>query len=261
MKKATTKSNPNCHICGHKTHLLFNKQILKKYQVSYFQCRSCQFIQTEEPYWLKEAYESPINIEDTGIVQRNLLLAAQLTPYLLTLDKNSKILDYGGGYGLFTRILRDFGFDAYWEDLYCENLLARGFESKPKSAYSVVTAFELFEHVEKPRDLVKNLISKAPMIIFSTLTSDGIYDLENWWYMGFSHGQHVSIYSKSSIRILADQMNLFSSSISNNLHIISKQPIPRYKLFLLKKYFSIFAPLSLILRKSKTYSDHSLLRQ
>lgn len=260
MKKSITKINPNCHICGHTSQLLFNKQILKKYQVNYFQCSYCQFIQTEEPYWLKEAYESPINIEDTGIVQRNLLLAAQLTPYLLTLDKNSKILDYGGGYGLFTRILRDLGFDAYWEDPYCENLLARGFESKPKTTYSLVTAFELFEHVEKPKDLVKQLISKAPMIIFSTQTTDGASNLESWWYMGYSHGQHVSIYSKNGIRILADQMNLFSSSISNNLHIISKQLIPSYKLFLLKKYFSIFAPLSLILRKSKTYSDHLLLR-
>ena len=31
----------------------------------------CDFLQTEEPFWLKEAYESAIGITDTGIIKRN----------------------------------------------------------------------------------------------------------------------------------------------------------------------------------------------
>jgi len=30
--------------------------------------------------------------------------------------KFGKFLDFGGGYGIFTRLMRDIGFDFYWYD-------------------------------------------------------------------------------------------------------------------------------------------------
>lgn len=250
----------SCKVCSSPSFFVFSKIILRKYLISYYQCSECKFIQTENPYWLSEAYDSPINIEDTGIMQRNFLLLFQLAPFFLTLSNKCKFLDYGGGYGFFTRLLRDVGFDAYWEDPYCKNLVARGFESKKTTTYDVLTAFEVFEHIVDPKILIKKILKRAPMLIFSTQTSDKVADLENWWYMGYSHGQHVSIYSKQAIQILAKQNDAIATSIGENLHVISKNELSLLQKTLLHKYFAIFFPLVLVFRKSKTFSDHLKLR-
>ena len=55
-----------CKVCGKPTAPLFKKLVLRKYDVQYHQCPSCGFIQTEEPYWLEEAYSSAISDLDLG---------------------------------------------------------------------------------------------------------------------------------------------------------------------------------------------------
>lgn len=47
---------------------VFSDKILHKYTVQYYQCPQCEYLCTEEPYWLKEAYANPINDTDTGIL-------------------------------------------------------------------------------------------------------------------------------------------------------------------------------------------------
>lgn len=261
MKNKTKKQDNHCKICSTQTTKLFSQKILKKYTIEYFQCPSCAFIQTEKPHWLDEAYHSPINIEDTGILQRNILLLIQLTPFLLTLGKDAKILDFGGGYGFFTRLLRDIGFDAYWEDPFCTNLTSRGFEAAKNQKIAVITAFEVFEHIEDPDALVRSLLKKSDILLFTTQTTDEITKLAEWWYMGYSHGQHISIYSKKSLQQLAAKHNTHAISIGSNLHVISKKPISFIQRTLLGRLFSPLFPLVFFLRRSKTYSDHLLLRQ
>ena len=48
-------------------------------KIAYDHCARCNFLQTEEPYWLDEAYSESINISDTGYMQRNLNLSKKLT--------------------------------------------------------------------------------------------------------------------------------------------------------------------------------------
>src|SRR5690606_16471461 len=125
--------------------------ILNKYTVRYYQCPNCEFVQTESPHWLKEAYDSPMNFTDTGIMVRNQRFS-RITASLLVLffDTKAKFLDFAGGYGVFSRIMRDFGFDFYWDDPYTKNLLSRGFERNADENYQVVTTFESFEHFLDP---------------------------------------------------------------------------------------------------------------
>lgn len=61
-----------CKICNHKTKNIFTAKILNKYNIKYYYCDHCGFLQTEEPYWLKEAYNDSISITDTGIMSRNI---------------------------------------------------------------------------------------------------------------------------------------------------------------------------------------------
>ena len=62
----------NCNICNELSEFVFNKKLLQKYEVSYFKCSSCGFMQTEKPYWLAEAYELPFTPLDVYLVSRPL---------------------------------------------------------------------------------------------------------------------------------------------------------------------------------------------
>ncbi|PKP48055.1 MAG: hypothetical protein CVT92_16440 [Bacteroidetes bacterium HGW-Bacteroidetes-1] len=137
----------NCKICNQQAKHVFKAKVLKKYVINYFHCEQCGFLQTEEPYWFDEAYRESINVSDTGYMQRNINLSQKLTILLaLFFDKKAKFLDYAGGYGVFTRIMRDIGFDFFWDDKYTKNLFAKGFEYQKEWEYEAVTSFESLEH-------------------------------------------------------------------------------------------------------------------
>jgi 2-polyprenyl-3-methyl-5-hydroxy-6-metoxy-1,4-benzoquinol methylase len=79
--------------------------------------------------------------------------------------------DAAGGYGMLTRMMRDLGFDFYWSDAYCENLMARGFEYSPAVGNcEAVTAMEVMEHLTDPLPFVENILkeSGADSLIFTT---------------------------------------------------------------------------------------------
>jgi uncharacterized Zn finger protein len=43
----------NCKICGHLSQKFDVAKILNKYNVNYYCCLECGFVQTDEPYWLE----------------------------------------------------------------------------------------------------------------------------------------------------------------------------------------------------------------
>jgi len=87
----------NCQICKSKMQKIFDAKIMNKYEIDYFYCQNCGFLQTEEPYWLDEAYKDPITLTDTGYMQRNIYLSKITTILLLMFfDYKKKFLDYGG---------------------------------------------------------------------------------------------------------------------------------------------------------------------
>ncbi len=118
-----------CRLCKSNTEELFEATILGKYNIKYYSCPDCNLLQTENPYWLEEAYNNSINDTDVGLLDRNIQFAEKIKVLIYYLfERNGKFLDYAGGYGIFTRLMRDIGFDFYWHDPYTENLFAKGFE-------------------------------------------------------------------------------------------------------------------------------------
>ena len=250
----------NCRICENKSGFVFKAKILEKYLISYFCCPNCGFVQTEDPYWLEEAYRQPINDSDTGYVMRNINLSQKLCILLTTcFNKNANFLDYAGGYGVFVRLMRDIGFDFYWDDKFTQNLFAKGFEHRSGLIYEAVTTFECFEHFVDPMSEVSNLLSLSDTIIFSTtLLPDPLPMPEGWWYYGLEHGQHISFYSKRTFEFIADNFGLSYYNIGS-LHIFSKKKISICKLKL--TYFNKFG-LHILNGKfmaSKTWSDQALI--
>lgn len=227
----------NCRICTQQTAPSFETCVLAKYQVSYFQCAHCGFIQTEEPYWLPEAYSSAMTKLDVGLVGRNHFLAQQTERILLDFfNPRLKFLDYGGGYGLFVRMLRDRGIDFYRQDRYCQNIFAEYFdlEDLPEgSSFELITAFEVFEHLIDPTVEVERMLALSDAILFSTALQPEAHPTPaSWWYFIPETGQHVSLYSRKSLEIMAERFHCQFYTDGSNLHLFSRRtlltdPFPR----------------------------------
>ena len=230
-------SKPNCKICSSPLKHIFNSKILYKHDVAYYKCTNCGFIQTDEPYWLNEAYDSAIANLDLGLISRNLNYAKRISNLIINnFDINANFLDYAGGYGIFTRLMRDKGFDYYHQDKFCANLYAQNSEldSLPKKTkFELVTAFEVFEHFVDPIEEIKKIFKYSDVIVFSTeLCPDLEFNNSNqWWYFAPETGQHIAFYSKKSLEFIANTMSLFFYT-QNNLHILSKTKLDEKRLFL-----------------------------
>ncbi len=218
----------NCNICNHTSDLFLTSTIFKeKTKISYYKCSNCGFIQTEEPYWLEKAYSDVIAKTDIGLIYRNNIFS-NITESILDnfFSTTKKALDYGAGFGIFVRIMRDKGYNFLWYDDYCQNLFAETFEGKLDEKYDVLTAFEVFEHLPNPIETVEKLLTLSDTIIFSTVLNDGVTDFDKWWYRTEVSGQHVSFYSEKSLNFLAKKYKLNYVSCNNkSLHVFTKKEI------------------------------------
>ena len=254
----------NCKICTSLAKKKFQAKILNKYFISYFYCQKCKFLQTEEPFWLEEAYKVPINDSDTGILSRNIWFRNISTSIIFFLFNNkNKFLDYAGGYGIFVRMMRDSGFDFYWKDKHTKNFFAKGFEILNNSKkLEMLTCFEAFEHFEKPIQEIENLLDFSRNILFSTeLTPKTVPNPNDWWYYGLEHGQHISFYQRETFEFLAKKFNLFFYTNGQNIHMLSQKKLSNLVFRTLVKTSNY---ISLVIRKkmsSFTWKDFETIRK
>ena len=249
-----------CNICGTENQAYCSERIMDKYDIEYYHCSNCDFVQTEQPYWLEEAYSKSINLSDTGYMARNLSYANRLTILLyLLFGKNGTFLDYAGGYGVFVRLMRDIGFDFSWDDKYTKNMFSSGFEWNQQSRVDSVTLFEAFEHFVEPMIEIENLLKISDTIIFSTdLHPDPVPMPKDWWYYGLDHGQHISFYSKKTLGFIAKECELNYYNVGS-LHILTKKTIPIWK-FMVARLSRLGLHKVLVKRlDSKTWADHNLM--
>ena len=217
----------NCKICDNSILKIFDAKVLMKYQVNYFLCGNCGFMQTEKPYWLKEAYGNAITDLDLGLIFRNIYLSDTVETILLrgTFNAEGRFLDYGGGYGMFVRIMRDKGFQFYRQDIYCENLFAKHFDIMDLArgnSFELVTAFEVFEHIEDPQIKLDELLAYSSAVLISTeIIPENIRDINSWWYFAPETGQHISFFSIKALSLMADKRNLHFYTNGITLHLFS----------------------------------------
>lgn len=253
-----------CRICDQKSTFSHKAVILSKYDIDYYRCSHCGFIQTEDPYWQEEAYSDSINITDTGILCRNIHFS-KITALLLFFffNRRGKFLDFAGGYGIFTRLMRDIGFDFYWQDKYSKNLVARGFEyNESSNKIELITAFEAFEHFVNPIDEIEDMLKISQNILFSTeLIPNNTTPDKNWWYWGLEHGQHIAFYSAKTFQYISKKYSLNFYTDGKKLHLLTNRNLPKNIL----KFVSTFRrviflqPLIKKLQHSKTVEDMVLM--
>jgi len=253
------QEHDRCRVCGGPSRLAFRQRLLS-HTVRYFDCAQCAYFQTEAPYWLDEAYASAINDVDTGILWRNQLNARRVVMTLAAFGRLSgRVVDHAGGYGILVRLLRDLGIDARWRDKYCQNLVARGFEADD-SPCDMVTAFEVFEHLEDPVTELRRMLAQAPLVLLSTeLVPCGGSPEPDWWYLGPEHGQHIGFFRTRTLSWMADRLGYHHASDGVSLHLFAREPIPWHWIALSRQ--TRLAPWVARLRlRSKMMEDFDRLR-
>ena len=234
---------------------------------AYFFCEDCGFLQTEDPYWLADAYTSAIGRADTGIIGRNIRASQILAPLLMCLfGRDNKYLDIAGGYGILTRMMRDKGFDYYWSDKYCNNLFADGFEADQGESYAAISAFEVLEHVTDPVSFLSTAMQqgKTRSAVVSTVLFEGRPPLpDSWWYYAFEGGQHISFYQRRTLQVIAKRLGLHCHS-HGSIHLFTDRNLNPYffRLLTTRLLAYLVSPLQPLLMDSKTMSDHlNLMRR
>lgn len=216
----------DCRLCGTAARPLFTARVLRKYDVTYYQCPTCRLVQTEYPYWLEEAYKTPIGELDTWQLERSLYAAVVVESFLPHLGiERPRVLDYGGGYGLLVRLLRNAGIDAYWSDRYAPNLFA-GECQWDGTRVDLLTCFEVAEHFVEPAREFRELLSHSSALLLSTvLIPDPPPAPDTWDYYALDGGQHVALYTLDTLRALAQRFGLQLWSNGRNLHLFSSRRV------------------------------------
>lgn len=259
---SATNLPPDCPVCCCSREFSFTATVLGKYPVEYLHCQHCGLVQSEKPYWLDEAYGEAIAAADTGLVMRNFSLSTKLAGIIYyCLDPRATYIDIAGGYGMLVRLMRDQGFNFYWQDKYCTNALARGFEENEATNTPIagLTAFEVLEHVYDPVAFVSEALSrrKVKTLIFSTQVYFGDSPPpQDWWYYSFATGQHISFYQGRTLQVIAEKLGLRFYS-ANGMHIFTDHKLNTLTLRGLSSRASYFIALYVRYRLgSKTMQDH-----
>lgn len=232
-----------CQICTSKAVPFFKHKLLNKYIVQYYRCRNCGCVFTEKPYWLPEAYSDSQGIAnlDTGVMQRNISFCKKANALLCCCFPRAEVfVDLSGGYGIFTRLMRDLGYNYTWTDKYTENLLARGFEYTGGRC-SFATSFEVAEHLDEPMKTFGEWLGMTDNLLFSTvlleeggIKKDGSAN-RKWWYYAYEQGQHIIFYDKKTIQYIADYFG-FNYVRFSKLHLLTKRKTKESGLFLAKNF-------------------------
>lgn len=248
-----------CRACSGESSFVMGG-VLISHAIKYYECSRCGYVQTEDPFWLEEAYSSAINDSDTGIIARNKANTYLVLGTLFALGcLRGQVADFAGGYGLLVRMLRDAGVNALWSDRYCDNLFAKGFEYVG-GPVDLVTSFEAFEHFVNPAEELDKMLSFGGSILLSTeIIPSPTPAQDDWWYYGKEHGQHIGFFRVDTLTDLARRKGKFFLTDGRSYHLITDRKISafRWKMACLAARF--LSRVFTYKLKSKIWSDHEFM--
>jgi hypothetical protein len=257
-----------CPVTGTPMRPVFTHLVLGKYQVRYFFSDQSGIIQTEQPFWLEEAYRSVISELDTWTAMRNVGNARRLEPLLsLLFPADAVFVDVACGYGMLTRLMRDSGFNFFGYDKFCTNIFSQPFQAQPGTKAAAVCAFEVLEHLMDPIEFLGEQFRtyQTDTIIASTTLFAGEPPDFDWPYYSFESGQHVTIYQARSLELIARGLQCHYYRLPHDIHLLTKRSIQPWKLRVLRtKYVRAVHALMwrwIRRKRSRTLDDYNLIRK
>jgi len=219
-----------CRLCGARADYWNRMRLLKRYDVSYYLCSQCGSLETEKPYWLEDAYDVIGIGDDVGAGQRTIDLVLKTSALLdrLKLPAGAECIDFGGGIGLFTRLMRDRGFNFLSYDRYAQPFFSdrHSLTSMAGRSPAVVTAFEVVEHFPDPAQDFQQLFESRPALVVATTELFTGQDL-SWPYLGDGTGQHLFFYSPKAMNLVAKRFGYALAFVGGLIVFVGRSEIAR----------------------------------
>lgn len=201
--------------------------VLGKYDATYHRCPGCGLVAARPTPWLEEAYQSPIHDADVGLLRRARRYSAMASA-VIRFEKlrGGRFLDWAGGYGVLTQVMRDKGHDFWHHDDFAQPVFARGFRDTGEGRLDLVTAFEVVEHLAEPREELAKLAERTDLLLFTTeLLPEPAPAVGDWWYYMPEVGQHITLHTPASLRHLATALGYELTTNERNWHLFHRGPL------------------------------------
>jgi SAM-dependent methyltransferase len=129
-----------------------------------------------------------------------------------------KVLDFGCGNGAFIRFLRNQGIETIGVDpIPVENDMRRHIHTSllelPEGRFDAITAFEVFEHLDRPCDTLSHLVTlldeDAFIFITTAVTNRALTNIrcfEHWIYQ--KDPTHIGFFHERTFEWIALRFNL-----------------------------------------------------
>ncbi|MFC7496032.1 MULTISPECIES: class I SAM-dependent methyltransferase [unclassified Nocardioides] len=220
-----------CRACGATPEPFAEGVVLTDVTVTYVRCPSCGMVQAVEPTWLDRAYSSAIARLDVGLLDRCVVLS-HVTSALLRTERlrGGTFLDWAGGYGTLTRLMRDRGFAFEHFDPLAENIFAPDHQapSLEGSRYDLVTGFEVLEHLVDPVASLAPVAATTDRLLMSTrLLPDPAPKPDEWDYYTPETGQHITFFTPEALRALAERLGYDGVVVGDLVHLFHRGPVSR----------------------------------
>jgi hypothetical protein len=232
-----------CKVCGGDAALFdvvdFNKSAdrtqyprgLIGVPVIYRRCNRCDFIFTgffdafTPSQWTQYVYNRAyVDVDPDYLERRPRLNFLMITSLLSGMRDQIVGLDYGGGSGETTELLRKAG----WNFDTLDPFGATSLRSENEGAYNFCSAIEVLEHLTDPVGALAQIVSRTNngrlLILIGTVIHDGVVTPEtrlSWWYAAPRNG-HISLYSRKAMRWLARRFELDYVSITKGTHLLTR---------------------------------------
>lgn len=208
-----------CKLCGlnnTKEFIVKNKSWEKKYH----KCLECSFISLESNLVMNDREQFiRYNMHNNKVddpVYRNYF--KKFINYAFEYAENKKkVLDFGSGpEPVLGSVLKSMGYEvSIYDKFFASNV--KVLEDK----YEIITATEVFEHLEYPREYFKKLINiledNGLLILMTCFHSDDLKKFSEWWYI--QDPTHISFYDMKTFNYISDEFNL-EIVADNNKNIV-----------------------------------------
>jgi hypothetical protein len=219
-------TDSTCTVCNEQANEVFSYKTLNDHQVILAKCRNCGFLFVPDSEWVEGSFDSELNRFDLGSVDRSIIVA----DFVESISRSSKskslsFLDWGGGYGLLTRLCRDRGIDMVNFDPYVRPIFSGPAQVDELIKREVLVASEVFLHLVDPLRELRNLLNFADYVLVTAVVPPQNVSTD-WWYLMPDTGQHISFFPVTTLKELARRSGTFVYTDRRFFHLFSKQRLP-----------------------------------
>ena len=240
----------SCYLCQNDKYTTRPGSVRDNKDINILECDNCGLVFLSSFNHIKKSH-----YEDSGMHDREAL---DIDKWLETTEEDDKrryqfvkekitnkaVLDFGCGIGGFLNLVKNSASKADGVEL--EKALQSSFKQRKlnvfsnlslvRGKYDVITAFHVVEHLEKPKEILKQLskflTEDGEMIIEVPNSNDALLTLyENKPFQNFTYwSQHLFLFNEKTITELVKQAGLKLNwikhiqrySLSNHLYWLAK---------------------------------------